>query len=91
MGARAARPDRPNGRKPDEGETRRGLDEIRAWQLGPASKYTYTTEVTAGQALGPGHYRITGRLTGNFPGGTVDLKWDFAIDADRITHLLIAP
>jgi len=29
----------------DEGQTRHGTEEIRAWQVGPASKYTYTTEV----------------------------------------------
>jgi hypothetical protein len=29
----------------DEGTTYRGTTEIRAWQLGPASKYVYTTEV----------------------------------------------
>ena len=29
----------------DEGETRHGTTAIRAWQTGPASRYTYTTEV----------------------------------------------
>ena len=29
----------------DEGETRHGTMEIRAWQTGPASQYTYTTDV----------------------------------------------
>lgn len=38
----------------DEGETRHGTTEIRAWQTGAASKYTYTTEITSTQALGPG-------------------------------------
>ncbi|MDX6411086.1 MAG: hypothetical protein QOE91_602, partial [Gaiellaceae bacterium] len=30
----------------DEGEERHGTAEIRAWQTGAASKYTYTTEIT---------------------------------------------
>jgi hypothetical protein len=31
------------------------------------------------------------RLTGNFPGGTADLRFDFTVTHDRITHLVIAP
>ena len=60
----------------DEGEERHGTAEIRAWQTGAASKYTYTTEITNAEALGPDRYLVTGRLTGNFPGGTADLKVD---------------
>ena len=36
----------------DEGEKHHGTAEIRAWQTGAASKYTYTTEITSTQALG---------------------------------------
>ena len=75
----------------DEGQTYHGTAEIRAWQTGAASKYTYTTEITASEALGPDRYLVTGRLTGNFPGGTADLKWDFTIEGQHITRLTIAP
>lgn len=75
----------------DEGETRRGTTAIRAWQTGPASQYTYTTDILATDALTPDRFVITGRLTGNFPGGTAELKWDFTLAGDRITRLLIAP
>ena len=34
---------------------------------------------------------VTGRLTGNFPGGTAELKWDFTVAGDRISQLVIAP
>ncbi len=37
----------------DEREERHGRAEIRAWQNGAASKYTYTTEITSADALGP--------------------------------------
>ena len=47
----------------DEGEERHGAAEIRAWQTGAASKYTYTTEITGTEALGPDRYLVTGRLT----------------------------
>jgi ketosteroid isomerase-like protein len=75
----------------DEGEERRGIAEIRAWQTGAASKYTYTTEITATEALGPDRYLVTGHLTGNFPGGTAELNWDFTIAGQHITRLIIAP
>ena len=75
----------------DEGKTHQGTTEIRAWQAGAASKYTYTTELTGVEAVGPDHYLVTGRLTGNFPGGTADLKFDFTIANEHITRLVIAP
>jgi ketosteroid isomerase-like protein len=75
----------------DEREERRGTAAIRAWQTGAASKYTYTTEITGTEALGPDRYLVTGRLTGNFPGGTAELKWDFTIEGQQITRLTIAP
>ena len=67
----------------DEGEERHGTAEIRAWQTGAASKYTYTIEISGTKALGPDRYLVTGRLTGDFPGGTADLKWDFTIAGER--------
>jgi hypothetical protein len=75
----------------DEGEERHGTTEIRAWQTGAASKYTYTTEIIGTEVLAPDRVVVTGRLTGNFPGGTVDLKWDFSINGQQITRLVIAP
>jgi hypothetical protein len=75
----------------DEGETRHGTTEIRAWQMGPASKYTYTTEVHGAEAVEAGRYLVTGRLVGNFPGGIADLKFDFTIANGAISRLEIAP
>ncbi len=75
----------------DEGETRRGTTEIRAWQTGPASKYIYTTEVNGSEAVQEDRYVVTGRLTGNFPGGIADLKFDFTIANGAISRLVIAP
>ena len=75
----------------DEGETRQGFAEIRAWQLGPASAYTYRTELRDTEQLGPDRYLVMGRLTGNFPGGTAELTWDFTIAGNQISRLVIAP
>lgn len=75
----------------DERQTYRGTAEIRAWQLGPASKYDYTTEVRGREEVEPQRHLVTARLTGNFPGGTVDLNWDFTLVGDRIDRLVIEP
>ncbi|UGS34931.1 nuclear transport factor 2 family protein [Capillimicrobium parvum] len=75
----------------DEGQTRHGVAQIRAWQIGPASKYTYTTQILDTVALEPDRYVVTGRLTGDFPGGSADLKWDFTVAGGRIARLVIAP
>jgi len=75
----------------DEGQTRHGTEEIRAWQVGPASKYTYTTEVLDTVALAADRSVVTGRLAGNFPGGSAELKWDFTVAGGRISRLVIEP
>jgi hypothetical protein len=75
----------------DEGETRHGTTAIRAWQTGPASRYTYTTDVVRTDALAPDRFVVTGRLTGNFPGGIAVLKWTFTVAGDRISQLVIKP
>jgi uncharacterized protein (TIGR02246 family) len=73
----------------DEGQTRRGSSEIRAWRENVASKYEYTTEVKNVQPFGDEQYVARVRLEGNFPGGTVDLRYQFDIDGDRIQRLEI--
>jgi hypothetical protein len=74
----------------DEDETWRGLDEIRAWREGPVAQYEYTTEVFDTTAAGEHEYLVTGRLEGNFPGGTADVTWRFTIVGDRIARLHIS-
>jgi ketosteroid isomerase-like protein len=75
----------------DEGQTRRGTTEIRNWQEGPASRYQYATEVLSGESTDQDTYVATGRLEGNFPGGTAELTWQFTLAGDLISGLLIAP
>jgi hypothetical protein len=75
----------------DEGQTWSGPAAIRAWQLGPASRYQYTTSVAAIAPTGQDRYRATGRLEGNFPGGTAQLHWDFTLAGSLIRRLEIAP
>ena len=74
----------------DEGQTYQGTAEIRGWQEGAASQYQYTTEVIGTERTGEEITLVTGRLTGNFPGGTAELQWHFTIQGDLIRRLEIA-
>jgi hypothetical protein len=75
----------------DEGETRRGIDAIRAWRAGAAAEYDYATTITGSEDRGDRQFRVTARLVGNFPGGTADLNFDFTVENDHIRALKIAP
>lgn len=75
----------------DEGQTRRGAHEIRAWRQDTVSAYEYTTDVRGLESVSDGTYVARVRLEGNFPGGTVDLRYRFSVDGDLIRRLEIAP
>ena len=75
----------------DERQTWKGREEIRRWQEKFASRYQYTTELDDVSRTGEHRYRATGRLEGNFPGGTARLNWDFTIAGELISRLEIAP
>ena len=75
----------------DEGQTWRGIGKIREWRQGPASRYQYTTEVFEVRGSGEDEYLVVGRLEGNFPGGSAELRWRFGLAGDRIRRLHIAP
>jgi len=74
----------------DEGEAHSGIGAIRSWREEVTSKYEYTTEVLDAQRTSENEYVLTGRLAGNFPGGTADLTWRFTLDGDHINRLDIA-
>ena len=75
----------------DERQIWRGRDEIRTWREGPVSKYTYVTKLATVEPYGENRYRASGRIDGNFPGGTAELNWDFTVIGNRIIRLEIAP
>lgn len=74
----------------DEGQTHSGPAAIRAWKNGASAKYSYTTEPLAVEQK-EGRYTVTSRLTGNFPGSPVDLRFVFRLERGKIAHLEIAP
>jgi hypothetical protein len=74
----------------DEGHTYRGRAAIRQWKADASAKYQYTSEpITCEQT--EGRFVVTSRLTGNFPGNPVDLRFVFGLEGDKIASLEIIP
>jgi hypothetical protein len=74
----------------DEGHTFHGLDEIKRWKVQASTKYAYTSEPFAFERQGAMTV-VTSRLTGNFPGSPVDLRYFFRLEGDKIASLEIIP
>ena len=81
----------PDATVTDEGHTYGGLDEIRGWLHRAAGEYTYTIELTGAERLGDDQWVAIHHLEGNFPGGVVDLRFEFSVTGDKIHRLVIAP
>jgi hypothetical protein len=73
----------------DEGQTYCGLEAIKAWKTAASAKYEYVSKPFALQQK-DGLYIVTSRVTGNFPGNTVDLRYVFRLEGEKIAHLEIA-
>ena len=67
----------------DEGRTYAGLAAIKAWKAEASAKYSYTSQPFAVEQK-DGRYLVTSRLTGNFPGSTLDLRYSFVLERGRI-------
>jgi hypothetical protein len=74
----------------DEGHTYHGRAAIKQWKTAASTKYQYTIEPLACEPKG-GKIIVTSRLTGNFPGSPVDLRFSFDLEGDRIASLEIIP
>jgi hypothetical protein len=72
----------------DEGHTYNGLAAIKHWKTNSSKKYTYTSEPFACEEK-DGQTIVTCRLTGNFPGSPVDLRFFFRLEGDKIASLEI--
>lgn len=72
----------------DEGHTYSGIAAIKQWKTASSKKYTYTSEPFACVDEG-GKTIVTSRLTGNFPGSPVDLRYFFGLEGDKIASLEI--
>jgi ketosteroid isomerase-like protein len=75
----------------DDGNTYRGSAAIERWLDRSATEFTYTIHLTNAQQTDAAHYIATHHLEGNFPGGTIDLRYRFTLRDDLIEHLAIEP
>ncbi|BAL73778.1 nuclear transport factor 2 family protein [Bradyrhizobium cosmicum] len=72
----------------DEGNTHTGREAIRRWKAEASTKYTYVSEPFA-VVEDTERTIVTSRVTGNFPGSPVDLRYSFILEGDKIAHLEI--
>jgi SnoaL-like protein len=74
----------------DEGQTHRGIVEVRAWKQATEERFRYTIEPTGVEEL-DGRSLVRGILAGNFPGSPVELTYDFRLGDEAIESLRIHP
>lgn len=74
----------------DEGRTHTGQAAIEAWKAGASAQFSYTVEPHSLDKQGS-TYIVTGRVTGDFPGSPVDLRYFFTLARGRIATLEIKP
>ncbi len=72
----------------DEGQTYRGLVAIKQWKAEAKKKYQYTIEPLASARKGDKTI-VTSRLTGNFPGSPIEVRFVFRLEGDKIASLEI--
>lgn len=74
----------------DEKRTHRGREAIARWKTQASTTYDYVTEPVTVDDQGD-RITVTARLTGNFPGSPVDLRYAFTLAGKEIARLEIAP
>ena len=72
----------------DEGHTYTGLAAIKQWKMSASTKYTYTSVPIATEEK-DGKTIVTSRVSGNFPGSPVDLRYFSEVEGDKISSLEI--
>jgi|SRR5882672_2197175 len=73
----------------DEGQTRQGIAAIRQWAVEVSKKYRPTVE-TLDIAQADGRTILTGRVSGDFPGSPVELRYVFTLNGGKIERLEIS-
>jgi hypothetical protein len=74
----------------DEGRTIRGCAAIKQWKAETTRKYRHSLEPLRSAREGA-KIIVVGRLTGNFPGSPIDLRFIFGLEGDKIASLEIRP
>ena len=71
----------------DEGQERRGLPAIRKWMEEANAKSSVITIINVAETAA--NTTVTGRVSGNFPGSPIDLRFIFTLNQGKITRLEI--
>jgi hypothetical protein len=74
----------------DEGHAYNGRAAIKKWKDEASAKYQYTSEPLACEHK-ESNIVVTSRLTGNFPGSPVNLRFFFELAGEQIVSLEIVP
>ena len=74
----------------DEGHVYNGRRAIKQWKEDASAKYHYTSEPLACEQR-DGKVVVACRLTGNFPGAPVDLRFSFELIGEKIASLEVVP
>ena len=72
----------------DEHREHRGRQAIARWKTEATMKYHYRSEPLTVDGSGP-EVTVIARLTGEFPGSPIDLRYRFALAGDKIARLEI--
>jgi len=75
----------------DDGRRYEGVNGIEQFLTKAGSEYTYTRTLISAEEVTANCWRVTNRLEGNFPGGQVDLSYEFQLEGELIARLIIAP
>jgi hypothetical protein len=74
----------------DEGHVYNGRAAIKKWKDDASAQYIYTSEPLACEQK-DGKVLVVSRLTGNFPGSPVDLRFFFELIGEKIASLEVVP
>ncbi len=74
----------------DEGRTHTGRAAIEAWKAAASAKFEYVSEPFALEQSAR-KYIVTSRVSGDFPGSPVDLRYSFRLERGKIASLEIEP
>ena len=72
----------------DERQEYRGRTAIARWKAEASAKFRYTVD-RLGAHVSMDQTTVTGRVTGDFPGSPVDLRYRFTLEGDKIARLEI--
>lgn len=73
----------------DEGGTHQGRAAILEWKEETARKYSFTAKPLAVEREND-KWIVSSRVSGNFPGSPVELKYAFRLSDDQIAELAIS-